>query len=287
MKQDSEELRKQHQWYLVKFGFRILILAAVIGIVIFCPGELDVLEGMKFFQHVSVLHILWGLWVWYILEKLLPLRRHKAPRGSIKYRRSEFRPTGEYENWMADKKNMEHASRQTGRQMNRKEVSQTEEYERVFRKARRQSAKGAWKVLGVWILFAVVVFLLKRYTLLGSIENGVLLILSALFYVGDMICILFWCPFRDLFMKNRCCTQCRIYNWDTMMLILPVAFIPGFYSYSLLAGAIVVVGIWEFIHLLHPERFYPLTNANLQCKNCRGELGCANFRKKASQMKKS
>lgn len=279
MKQGSEELRKRYQWYLVKFGLRILILAVVIGIVIFYPEELDVLEGMKFFQHVSVLHILWVLWVWYILEKLLPLRRHKAPRGSIKCRCSEFRPTEEYENWLTDRKNIRHISRQTD--------ADEQEFEQVFRMVRRQSAKGAWKVLGVWILGAIAAFLLKRYTLLDGMENGVLLILSALFYVGDMICILFWCPFRDLFMKNRCCTQCRIYNWDTLMLILPIVFVPGFYSYSLLTGAIVVVGIWEFTHLLHPERFYPLTNANLRCENCRGELGCINLRKRTLSKRKS
>lgn len=250
MTKDSEELRKRYRYYWVKFGFRILVLASVTILAILCPEELNVLEGMNFFQHVSFLHIVWTLWAWYMIEKLLPLPN--VPKGSVKYRGAEFQPVAGYE-------------------------------AAAFQKERRKYARGAWKVLGAWILAAAAIFLLKKLHILGNRE---LLLLSALFYVGDLVCILIWCPFRDVWMKNRCCTQCRIYNWDTLMLILPIAFIPGFYSYSLLGGALLVVGCWELSHLLHPERFYALTNARLQCGNCKGELGCARFRERKREKRK-
>lgn len=265
MKKVSEEIRKQYRLYWVKFGFRILVLTAVTGLVIFYPEELNVLEGMHFFQHVSFLHIVWALWAWYMVEKLLPLQN--TSRGSKKYRRSEFQPAKEYEAWLECRQNRKPESeRMAGR----------EDFGIAFQQERRKYARGAGRVLGAWILAALVIFLLKRSHILGNRE---LLLLSALFYVGDLVCILIWCPFRDVLMKNRCCTQCRIYNWDTLMLILPVAFVPGFYSYSLLGGALLVVGCWEIAHVFHPERFYALTNASLQCRNCKGELGCARYRK--------
>ena len=35
--------------------------------------------------------------------------------------------------------------------------------------------------------------------------------------LSDYICIMLWCPFRDLFLKNKCCNTCRISNWDRLM----------------------------------------------------------------------
>lgn len=252
-----EKTIKLYKRYWVKFGLRILVLIAMVWIVLFHPEELKVLEGMNFFRHFSVLHIVWALWAWYMLEKLLPLNNQK-PKGCMKYRNAEFQPTKAYAEWLAEGAPKE----------------KTSGFWQAYRAEKKRYARGAWLVFGAWLLVAVGIVLLRRFCLIGNRE---LFIASCLFYVGDMVCILIWCPFRDVMMKNRCCTQCRIYNWDTMMLILPIVFVKGFFSYSLFAGAMVVVTIWEGSHLVHPERFYPISNVCLQCGNCKGELGCRRF----------
>lgn len=255
MENHREDLKKRYRRYWIQFVFRILVLVLVAGLAVYRPGELFILEGMNFFKKFSVLHLLWLLWVWYMLEKLLPLELHQH-RGSMKYRKSRFRPTKEYESRAGKEGPWE-----------------------VFKQQKRWYAKGACLVFAAWATIGLILFWLKKQQLIGT---GVLLMASALFYMGDLVCILIWCPFRSLFMKNRCCTQCRIYNWDTWMMILPLIFIRGFFSYSLLALAVVVAAAWEMNHLLHPERFYPLTNANLQCAGCKGEPGCYQVRKQKS-----
>ena len=53
-----------------------------------------------------------------------------------------------------------------------------------------------------------------------------------------------------------------------MMMFSPIVFVPGFFTWSLCAGAIVVLVIWEVSFALHPERFYEGTNEALKCSNC-------------------
>lgn len=259
----SKRVQNMYKQYLAKFWFRIIIVILMIGTTIIWPEQLEVLEGMKFFQHLSVLHILWLLWLFYMLEKLLPFKKRK-PKGCMKYRKSEFQPTKEYAAWQSDL--------QTGNIGN-----ESQEFRQAYQKQQKWYNRGAWVVLICWAAAAVIIYVLHA---LDILNNQLLLTGSCLFYIGDLVCILFWCPFRDVLMKNRCCTQCRIYNWDTMMLILPIVFIPGFYSYSLFLLALVNVGVWEVTRIVHPERYYPISNANLQCMNCEGELGCAKCRRK-------
>jgi hypothetical protein len=87
-----------------------------------------------------------------------------------------------------------------------------------------------------------------------------------------MICILFFCPFQTWFMKNRCCTTCRIYNWDFAMLCTPFLFVPSFYTWSLLLVSLVVLIHWEITYRRHPERFSERTNQSLRCQNCTEKL---------------
>ena len=66
----------------------------------------------------------------------------------------------------------------------------------------------------------------------GVLDRANLFMISVLFYVCDLICVLIWCPFR-LIMKNRCCTTCRIFNWDHLMMFSPLIFLDGFFTRSL------------------------------------------------------
>ncbi len=106
----------------------------------------------------------------------------------------------------------------------------------------------------------------------GTIDQGILLLISLAYAVCDMICILFFCPFQVWMMKNRCCTTCRIYNWDYAMMFTPFLFIPRFYTWSLLGMALLLLVRWEWTIARHPERFSEHANASLSCANCEEKL---------------
>ena len=104
------------------------------------------------------------------------------------------------------------------------------------------------------------------------IDAGILLLVSLAYSVCDMICILLFCPFQVWFLKNKCCTTCRIYNWDFAMMFTPMVFIPHLYTWSLLALSLVLLIRWEITYARHPERFYECSNSNLNCANCQERL---------------
>ncbi len=106
----------------------------------------------------------------------------------------------------------------------------------------------------------------------GCIDEGVLVLISLFYSVCDMICILFFCPFQTLMMKNKCCTSCRIYNWDYAMMFTPLIFVKDIFAWSILFFAVVLLVRWEITAQLHPERFSEETNACLSCVNCQEKL---------------
>lgn len=106
------------------------------------------------------------------------------------------------------------------------------------------------------------------------IDQGILLLISLAFSVCDIICILFFCPFQSWFLKNKCCSTCRIYNWDYAMMFTPLFFIPAVYTWSLLILSVLLLVRWEITVWKCPERFAENTNDYLACKNCNEKL-CA------------
>ena len=129
--------------------------------------------------------------------------------------------------------------------------------------------RGTVTVALVWITLNTVIAVLY-YT--HVIDTGILLLVSLFYGVCDMICILFFCPFQMWFMKNRCCTVCRIYNWDFAMMFTPLLLIPHPYTWSLLAMSLTILLRWEITLRRHPKRFSERTNACLSCKNCDEKL---------------
>ncbi|MBO5670011.1 MAG: hypothetical protein J6S41_00545, partial [Clostridia bacterium] len=107
---------------------------------------------------------------------------------------------------------------------------------------------------------------------LGVIDDGILVLISLFYGVCDMICILFFCPFQTWFLKNRCCTDCRIYNWDFAMMFTPLVFINSIYTHVLVILSVLLLLRWEITLRLHPERFTSQTNASLRCENCEEKL---------------
>ena len=134
---------------------------------------------------------------------------------------------------------------------------------------KNQSRQTTALVAVAWLFLNAVIGVLYYCSV---IDRGILILIALAYSVCDIICILFFCPFQTWFMKNRCCTTCRIYNWDFAMMFTPLVFIPGFYTYSLLGLSLVILVRWEITYLLHPERFSTATNACLDCQNCKEKL---------------
>lgn len=102
-----------------------------------------------------------------------------------------------------------------------------------------------------------------------------LYILFFIINTADYFCILFWCPFRSFFLKNKCCTTCRISNWDRFMKFYILIFVGNSYTTILFFMGLFVFLLWETLHFRHPERFYSISNQSLSCNVCTDNL-CKN-----------
>lgn len=134
---------------------------------------------------------------------------------------------------------------------------------------RLQSWKRTFAVVAAWFALNGLIGVLYFTKI---IDGGILILITLAYGVCDMICILFFCPFQTWIMKNRCCTDCRIYNWDFAMMFTPLIFIPHPYTYGLVALSLMLLIRWEWNYRRHPERFSETTNACISCKNCNEKL---------------
>ena len=122
-----------------------------------------------------------------------------------------------------------------------------------------------------WIVFNGIFGALH---MVGVLDDGIMILLCSAYSICDIICILFFCPFQTLFLKNKCCCTCRIYNWDYAMMFTPLFFVSKTYTWSLLVLSVALLIRWELTFYLHPERFSEKTNDYLKCANCSEKL-CA------------
>ena len=140
-------------------------------------------------------------------------------------------------------------------------------------KPRKQHWAKTLLVFGSWVLLNGV-FGVLYFT--GVITADILVLISLAYSVCDLICIMFFCPFQAWMMKNKCCTTCRIYNWDYPMMFTPLIFLVArpapVLHYVLLGASLAVLLVWEIMYIRHPERFTENTNARLSCKNCNEKL---------------
>ena len=226
--------------YEGKFFFRCFVFIATVALFIFAPEQFDVMSGWNFFKGFSVFHILWLIWVLDMFLQIFPSRKY-LPIGSSKFHIKDFIP---------------------------REIKNIKNLENLLAYIKKCNSDTI-KIGLVW--FALVAVVAALY-FTGIIGRNMLLVFSVAFYVCDLICVLFWCPFRVWFMKNRCCTTCRIFNWDHMMMFSPIVFVPGFFTWSLCALSVFVLAVWEISFALHPERFYEGTNSALSCANCTDRL---------------
>ena len=232
-------LSRFRKLYFARFFFRCAVFIATLVCYIVAPEQFDILPGFESLKHISVLHILWVIWMFDMVMQLVPSRKY-WPLGSQKFLKNTFKP-------IVDRINREGL------------------FEYVV-KCNRDTLK----IGCVWLALTLIIGALHFFT--DFVDTGMLLVISVAFYVCDIICVLFWCPFRVWFMKNRCCTTCRIFNWDHMMMFSPIVFIPGVYTWTLCLAALVVFFSWEIAFALHPERFWDGSNEALRCSNCTDRL---------------
>ncbi len=140
-------------------------------------------------------------------------------------------------------------------------------------KPRKQHPLRTLLVISAWIALNIV---LGGLNLAGIIADDIMVLICLAYSICDLICIMFFCPFQAWMMKNKCCTTCRIYNWDYIMMFTPFLFLvfkpaPVFH-YVMLGGALVVLLLWEISYIRHPERFTENTNDRLSCKSCNEKL---------------
>jgi hypothetical protein len=242
-------MSKIRQVYFTKLYARITILLASIILYFYAPDQFDVIEGWNFFKKFSVFHVLWGIWVYDMMSQLFPVKN--IALGSQKFFKEKFRPA----------------------------IHKLLDFDKL-KEFIKNTNKAAGRVLAIWLLFIGAISALKAFKV---IENKHLFLISVAFYVCDLICVLIWCPFR-LMLGNKCCTTCRIFNWDHMMMFTPMLLVGSFFSISLLVMAIIDLAVWEITIYLHPERFWENSNMALKCSECTDKL-CTQYCQKLRNKK--
>ena len=229
--------------YFIRLIGRIVIFIVCL-ILCFKPHFYDILEGMNFFNSFHVLHILWFIWIFDMILQIIPIK-NKVALGSQKLFLNRFKPIHGKNNKIA------------------------------LRNYIKNTTASAYKVFIIWTLLIILIGILYYFNIINKIW---LFMFSVFFYICDLICVLIWCPFR-LIMKNKCCTTCRIFNWDHLMMFSPLIFCGGFFAISLVVMSFLAWLIWELSILLYPERFSEMTNISLRCSNCTDKL-CTQYCKK-------
>ena len=228
------ETRKR---YVMRLIGRIIVFIGCFILCFIAPQEFEILEGNQFFKGFSVFHLLWFVWMVDMILQIIPLK-NKVALGSQKLFATRFRPFRTKINYKALKNYI------------------------------TSTTKSAYKVMLLWVVLITVIGWLYCTSM---IDKMALFMISVFFYVCDLICVLIWCPFR-LIMKNKCCTTCRIFNWDHLMMFSPLIFMGGFFATSLVVVAVLAWFVWEVCVMIYPERFWERTNVSLKCSECTDKL---------------
>ncbi len=244
MQETKLHMSKTRRIYFLRLIGRSAVLVIALLFYIFKPEEFEIALKGNFLNRFSPMHLLWGIWVWDMILQLMPVGAHISI-GSQKVFSSTFRPIKEKINLSNLKKYI------------------------------LDTTASAYKVMLLWAaLNALIFFLYVR----GTIGIATVVLLSVIFYVCDLICVLIWCPFR-LIMKNKCCTTCRIFNWDHLMMFSPIIAVNSFFCRSLVLLSLFIWLVWELCVFTYPERFWENSNMSLKCSECTDKL-CTQYCRK-------
>lgn len=222
--------------YCIKLIFRICVFLVGVYAYFASPEILDYVEKYKITDPIYGVYVVWAILMGSMILHMFP--NDGLTMGSKKRFRSEYRERAGYDHLAL--------------------------YEYKLR-----SDRAAIMVLIVWLCFNAIFGLLY---LLKIIHAKELIMISLFFYVCDLICVVIWCPFQNFFMKNKCCVNCRIFNWGHFMMFTPLLFIPHFLTWSLFFTGLILMLRWEIVYLQHPERFWENSNEALRCVNCKDKI---------------
>lgn len=218
--------------YLIKLIIRIVTFLGVFALYVNDKEQMMSLMTMSVWKGISPMHVLWLMFMVMMILHIFPLER-----VTMALKKAEPEPYQEVEGY-----------------------SELE----LHRFIQQQNVR-AWSVMLVWLIFNAIFGALYLF---NALDEADLLMLTVFYFLCDYICILFYCPFQHLLMKNKCCVNCRIYDWGHFMMFTPMLFIQNFFSWSLFFTSCVVLIHWEVIYAKHPERFWSGSNKTLQCANC-------------------
>lgn len=236
--------------YEIKLIIRIVIfLSCLIGY-LFYKEQLYELINQPIRLGITPIHILWLIFMIMMINHLIP--KEKFTMALRKTYEEQYVPVSNY--------------------------SELE----LLRFVQDQNRK-AWIVMLVWLSFNAMFGVLYLFKIIDVID---LLMLTVFYFLCDYICILFFCPFQTKIMQNKCCVNCRIYDWGHFMMFTPMLFIQNFFSWSLFFTSLVVLIHWEIVYAKHPERFWSGSNQTLQCANCQDKT-CQMKRRLAMTVKKT
>lgn len=219
--------------YMLKLIFRVSVFVSILVTYIVDRDLLYELTTMPIRYGITPLHVLWVVF-------MLIMIKHLFPTESV--------------SMAVRKAKVEHFQEVKG-------YDCMELYQFV-----QQQNERAWKVMLVWLSFNAVFGALYLF---GVLHESDLLMLTVFYFLCDYICILFFCPFQSIIMKNKCCVNCRIFDWGHFMMFTPMLFIRNFFSWSLFFTSLVVLIHWEIEYTKHPERFWEGSNQVLKCANCK------------------
>ncbi len=244
MQNNRSGISKTRGIYFLRLAGRVIIFLIAILMYIFDRNEFNIADGWNFLNKVSPLHILWAIWMLDMFLQLIPVKAHISI-GSQKIFSGLFRPIKKKINY------------------------------RNLKQYIKDTTASAYKVMIIWIALTVIV---SGLHIAGVIDTGMMILIATFFYVCDLICVLIWCPFR-LIMHNKCCTTCRIFNWDHLMMFLPIVAVNSVYSWSLVIFSLMIWLVWEVCVFTYPERFWENSNMALKCSECTDKL-CTQYCRK-------
>jgi len=226
---------------LRQYTARLIFRISLFLVVLYCyfrPGSFgNMEEELNFLGHIRPIHIIWAILIAGMVVQILP--KSKLTMSCLKQYNAYYHPPEKAYNEL-----------------------------KLYKYVQKMNIR-AMVVLLLWIFFNAIFALLY---LNGIIAIPELILLTMFYYVCDLICMIFWCPFQSFIMKNRCCVNCRIYNWGHFMMYTPMILIKSFFTWSLFFMSLLILIIWELNYLRHPERFWEGSNPALQCKNCQDNI---------------
>lgn len=218
--------------YLIKFFIRIIVFLSVLFLYLYDKNYLWSMVTKPIHYGINSMHLIWFGFMLMMFYHIFP----KEP-FTMALLKSE-----------KDKYNEVHDYNEVG----------------LFYFIKYQNQK-AWVVMLLWIVFNALFGLLYAF---HFIDEADLYMLTVFYFLSDYICILLYCPFQSHIMKNKCCVNCRIYDWGHFMMFTPMIFIRSFYTWSLFFMSCIVLIRWELIYAKYPERFWSGSNKTLQCAHC-------------------